>query len=166
MANGLDPGCPCSAGGEALFHFLGDPGWSDLLVMLKAVDCEFSSSSVAQDSPVGDPNSSLPYRQEDSPQSGSESVAMIVAEYPPEGILGNATIDLADSAQPTLRHIIRGLADIDPRTTFIARRIQHFGFRSPTVLSEYFSRFGGVRNIFVSHSYQIGTDKCRAAKFR
>jgi hypothetical protein len=52
----------------------------------------------------------------------------------------------------TLRANLRKLASIDSKRVFMVRKISNLGLRSPELLKKYFSKFGSVENVFVTHS--------------
>lgn len=52
----------------------------------------------------------------------------------------------------TMKAQLQALQLEDPATVFIARRINKLGFSSAEILRAYFSLYGPVKNVYVSHS--------------
>jgi hypothetical protein len=53
---------------------------------------------------------------------------------------------------PSNDEFLKKLAEIDPKRILMVRRIKEFGLKSPEILKTYFSKFGLVENVYVSHS--------------
>lgn len=60
--------------------------------------------------------------------------------------------DAADPRADTMKAQLQALQHESPCCVFITRRINKLGFSSADQLREYFSRYGFVKNVFVSHS--------------
>jgi len=58
----------------------------------------------------------------------------------------------APSGTSTMKSQLQALQNEDPSTVFIARRINKLGFASADQLRSYFSRYGEVKCVYVSHS--------------
>jgi len=56
------------------------------------------------------------------------------------------------SATDTMKTHLQALRNEKPATVFIARRINKLGFNSAEQLQSYFSKYGEVKSVFVSHS--------------
>uniref|UniRef100_A0A7S4VIJ3 RRM domain-containing protein n=1 Tax=Alexandrium monilatum TaxID=311494 RepID=A0A7S4VIJ3_9DINO len=56
------------------------------------------------------------------------------------------------SATSTMKLQLQALQNEDPSTVFIARRINKLGFTSADTLRSYFSKYGEVKCVYVSHS--------------
>merc|ERR1719201_2372636 len=67
------------------------------------------------------------------------------------GPVGQAN-NWSPSAAETMKAQLQALQREDERTVFIARRINKLGFSSAEGLRAYFSRYGPVKNVYVSHS--------------
>jgi hypothetical protein len=52
----------------------------------------------------------------------------------------------------TLRANLRKLATIDSKRVFMVRKIAKLGLNSPDLLRKYFSTFGSIEHVFVTHS--------------
>lgn len=59
---------------------------------------------------------------------------------------------MADDAKATLRTNLRDLSLADPAHVLMVRKINRLGLDSPGVLEAYFSRYGTVERVLVSHS--------------
>merc|ERR1719401_305009 len=55
-------------------------------------------------------------------------------------------------AAETMKAQLQALQLADESKVFIARRINKLGFNSAEILRAYFSRYGPVENVYVSHS--------------
>jgi hypothetical protein len=53
----------------------------------------------------------------------------------------------------TMKLLLQTLVQEDPGNIFVCRKINAFGFRSPERLRAYFSKYGGVKGVYVSHSH-------------
>lgn len=66
----------------------------------------------------------------------------------------------------TLRTHLERMNGEDPRCILVVRRINRLGFQSPTLLEEYFERFGGTRRVLVAHSRVKPSTKRPAYRIR
>lgn len=57
-----------------------------------------------------------------------------------------------DDSKETLRTNLRDLSEIDPARVVMVRKINRLGLESPGLLEAYFSKFGHVERVMVSHS--------------
>lgn len=64
----------------------------------------------------------------------------------------NGDIVKEDINTSTMKAQLQALQDEDPSTVVIARRINKLGFQSSESLQEYFSTYGPVKTVHVSHS--------------
>jgi len=69
----------------------------------------------------------------------------------PAPATAEATCDDKDE-KDTLRKNLKDLASLDPRLVLIVRKINRLGLESPRMLETYFSQFGAVDKVMVSHS--------------
>lgn len=81
--------------------------------------------------------------QRRNPRRGNNGVDFV------RGIVGDAGPNVE---RESMRTHLQSLQQQDPATVFIARRINKLGFSSPDILRAHFSRYGKVKDIFVSHS--------------
>merc|ERR1719199_2138612 len=66
----------------------------------------------------------------------------------------------------SLRDDLERLKEYDARQCLIVRRIKRLGLRSAEILRQYFSGFGGVKEMLISHSFEKKSAKCRADRVR
>lgn len=66
----------------------------------------------------------------------------------------------------TLRAHLERMNREDQRCILVARRINRLGFQSPTLLEEYFQRFGGAKHVLVAHSRVKPSTKRPAYRIR
>lgn len=57
----------------------------------------------------------------------------------------------------TMKLLLQTLQQEDPGNIFVCRKINAFGFRSPERLRAYFSKYGQVKGVYVSHSHVKNT---------
>jgi hypothetical protein len=62
------------------------------------------------------------------------------------------TLELEGQPETTLRANLEELSTMDPARVLMLRKINKLGLRSPTMLKEYFSQFGTVDRVMISHS--------------
>lgn len=63
-----------------------------------------------------------------------------------------STVEPVDDAKETLRTNLRDLSLLDPSCVLMVRKINRLGIESPKLLEAYFSKFGTVDRVMVSHS--------------
>jgi hypothetical protein len=73
-----------------------------------------------------------------------------VQESASNSILSN--VDSKTAPTISMKDQLEALRDVDPGTIFIARRINKLGFASADILRSYFSSYGEVKDVLVSHS--------------
>jgi len=66
----------------------------------------------------------------------------------------------------TLRTHLEQMNGEDQRCILVVRRINRLGFQSPSLLEEYFQRFGGAKHVFVAHSRVKPSTKRPAYRIR
>jgi len=66
----------------------------------------------------------------------------------------------------SLRDDLERLKEYDAKQCLIVRRIKRLGLRSPEILREHLSAFGGVKEMLISHSLEKKSAKCRADRVR
>jgi hypothetical protein len=54
----------------------------------------------------------------------------------------------------TLKENLRQLSSLDPKTVILVRKISKLGMNSPQLLEIYFSQFGPVKKVFISHAIE------------
>jgi hypothetical protein len=59
-----------------------------------------------------------------------------------------------DQYANTLKENLRQLSSLDPKTVILVRKISKLGMNSPQLLEIYFSQFGPVKKIFISHAIE------------
>jgi len=52
-----------------------------------------------------------------------------------------------------MKLLLQALQHEDPASIFVCRKINTFGFKSPDRLRQYFSKYGQVKGVYVSHSH-------------
>jgi len=80
--------------------------------------------------------------QSDEPRKGLRRTAMLAEAS------GRGALEAAD----TMKAQLQALQTEEPTKVFIARRINKLGFQSADALSSYFSSYGVVKGVYVSHS--------------
>lgn len=89
----------------------------------------------------------------------------VLARKPP-GVFANGPLEKQpDETEDTLTTILHDLSLMDSRRIFVVRNIHHLGMDSAAVLETYFSQFGNIERVMVSHwrSKTSGQMKLRAA---
>jgi len=84
----------------------------------------------------------------------------------PPGICANGPLEKQpDETDDTLTTILHDLSLLDSRRVFVVRNIHHIGIDSAAVLETYFSQFGNIERVMVSHwrSKNSGQMRLRAA---
>mmetsp|Transcript_24981 Transcript_24981/g.39068 ORF Transcript_24981/g.39068 Transcript_24981/m.39068 type:complete len:441 (+) Transcript_24981:132-1454(+) len=64
----------------------------------------------------------------------------------------SAALDLEAAPETTLRANLEELAKMDPARVLMLRKINKLGVRAPAMLKDYFSKFGAVDRVMISHS--------------
>lgn len=54
----------------------------------------------------------------------------------------------------TLKENLRQLSSLQPKTVILVRKISKLGMNSPQLLEIYFSQFGPVKKVFISHAIE------------
>jgi len=87
------------------------------------------------------------------PKSSKQSAGRMVKPSEPSQQAGPATaFELEGQPETTLRANLEELSTMDPARVLMLRKINKLGLRSPTMLKEYFSQFGTVDRVMISHS--------------
>jgi len=77
-----------------------------------------------------------------------------------------AQVAAGEMSVGSLRDDLECLKKYDAQQCLIVRRIKRLGLGSPEILREHFSRFGGVKDMLISHSLEKKSAKCRADRVR